>query len=85
MLPEPFAPFTSCDALGAIFADYDRATERSEVAGGLVRVDRARRWRWGGRELLALLFYQGEDAAADVICGQCRVRARLALLEARGG
>lgn len=83
-LPEPFARFTPCDALAAVFADYDSAAETSASAGGVVRIDRARRWAQGGRELLAVLYYVGDDATADFICGQCRVRSHLALIEVRG-
>ncbi|MCU0683342.1 MAG: hypothetical protein MUF34_14075 [Polyangiaceae bacterium] len=83
-LPEPFARFTPCDALAAIFADYDAATETTAAAGGVVRIDRARRWGQGTRDLLAVLYYQGADATAGFVCGQCRVRAQLALLESRG-
>lgn len=84
VLPEPFAAFDACDVLGAITADYDRATEKSASLGGTVRIDGVRRWDTRGRSLLAVTFYQGQDAEAEFICGQCRVWPGIAVVERRG-
>lgn len=82
--PAPFAAFTLCDVLGAIFPDFQRSNERSVAAGGTVRIDRASRWDTSGRSFLAVTYYVGEDAEIGMICGGCRVDPKIAVLERRG-
>jgi hypothetical protein len=83
-LPAPFDALTPCDVLAAVYPDYDGAVETSAAAGGKVRIDQARRWDVPGRPLLAVLYYLGDDAEAEFVCGQCRVAAHVAVVEQRG-
>lgn len=82
-LPDPYASFSACDVLAAMFSDYDSASEKAASAGGTVRIDQAKLWDTGGRKLLAVTFYRGEDAELEFICGQCRVLPRVAVVERR--
>lgn len=82
--PEPFAAFTPCDVIAAMFPDFEPAHERSSSAGGTVRLDRARRWDSAGRVLLAVTYYVGEDADTENLCGGCRVNPQLAIFERNG-
>lgn len=84
LLPHPFAEFTLCDVLVAIFPDFDTAVERSTAAGGTVRVDHIGQWVTSKRTLLVVAHYIGEDAEAEFVCGSCRVNPQLAVLERSG-
>ena len=83
-LSPPFDALTPCDALAAVFADHDRAAESSRAAGGKVRIDHAQRWDTAGRTLLALVYYAGGDAEVELVAGQVRVAAHLAVVERQG-
>jgi hypothetical protein len=80
-MPAPYDAFTPCQALAAIFPDYDREKGSSAAAGGPVRIYSVRRWDTAGRTLLGVVYYVGEDVTESFVCGQCQVSAKLAALE----
>ncbi len=83
-LPAPYDAFTPCQALAAIFPDYDGKNESSATAGGPVRIYSVRRWDTTGRTLLGVVYYVGEDVGESFVCGQCQVNANLVALEREG-
>jgi hypothetical protein len=83
-LPKPFDALTPCDAMVAVYRDYDRTTERSAIAKGTVRLYSVQRWETAGATFLAMVYYAGEDASEQFVCGQCRVDAQLAILKLDG-
>jgi hypothetical protein len=83
-LPAPFSAFTPCDALRALFPDYDAEKGASPSLGASVRLDAAHAWVAGDRSVLALVYYTGADADADFVCGSCYVDAHVAVVERSG-
>ncbi len=84
-LPAPFASYSACEVLAAIYPDYDLATERSAAVGGTVRADRAALVRYPEGLRIAVLTYQGEEAEQEMLCGGCSASARVALLAESAG
>ena len=81
-LPRFVAPRTPCDALRAVYPDYDDATQMSKLAGGLVRAHGGFDVTLNGTRHLVLTFYRQGDADGQV--GNCvSVGAHVALLRAR--
>lgn len=80
VLPAPFGASDACAALSAIFPDYDRGTERSTKAGGVVRARSAGVFAHGGRDLLVLIDYRGTEADEEFAGGCDPLYAHVSLL-----
>lgn len=80
VLPAPFQTFDACAALGTLFPDYDRDTERSAQAGGIIRVRDAGLFLHGGRELLVVIDYRGKEAEEEMVAGCDPLHAHVSLL-----
>lgn len=85
VLPAPYAAFSPCDILRAIFPDYDETTGRSAAAGGSLAIDETSLWPIAGREPLAVLYYSGNEAEMDMVYGQSRVSVHVAVVEKQLG
>jgi hypothetical protein len=79
------APGTICDALSAVFNDYDSASESSATAGGTVRAGESFPVEHAARTLWVVPYYTGTSAEESFLCGCCEAAANLALLTASQG
>lgn len=75
---------TPCDALRAVFADYDEGAGAAPSAGGAVRAHRFFEVKRGPDKLVAMTFYVEPDAKESMLCGCCEGKAQLALLRDDG-